>query len=86
MEGSMERSPRVPYQTRGRSPSVFLHIRRHWGCVPNGLNMPQDSQAQAVFLALFPRDVVTGKEGKLWETMAVCVKCVSEVFWTVSTE
>ena len=40
------------------------------------LNTLKASQAQVVFLALFPCDVVTGKEGKLWETNGcLCKVC-----------
>lgn len=67
--------------TCGWSPSVFTSCTfgRLWGCVANDFNTLKDSQAQVVFLALFPCDVVTGKEGKLWETNG----CLCEVgFWS----
>lgn len=67
----------VSYQTCGLSPSVSTSCTfgRHWGCVPNDFNTLKDSQEQVVFLALFPCDVVTGKEEKLWETNG----CLCEV-------
>lgn len=80
VKDTMERSPCVSYQTCGWSSSVFISCTfgRLWGCVPNDFHMRKDSQAQVVFLTLFPCDVVTGKEEKLWETNG----CLCEVgFW-----
>lgn len=54
---------------------LLAHLEDFGGCVANDFNTLKDSQAQVVFLALFPCDVVTGKEGKLWETNG----CLCEV-------